>query len=116
MITLVCSFNMGIAIKKHRVDEPLQYLCLAVATNETMLLTMVYLLSTILTNIISNSATSILLWNVFSSIADEGGYSKTRIALALMMGCSSPFLSPAVSTNNCKYIFTHNTMIKCQLL
>ena len=94
MITLVCSFSMATAISNHRVDEPLKHFCLSIATNETMMLTIVYLLSTLLTNIISNNAAAILLWNIFSSLADEGGYSKTRIALALMMGCSSPFLSP----------------------
>jgi di/tricarboxylate transporter len=104
MITLVCSFSMAAAIDNHRVGEPLQHFCLSIATNETIMLTMVYLLSTVLTNIISNNAAAILLWSIFSHIANEAGYSKTRVALALMMGCSSPFLSPVGYQTNCKYI------------
>ena len=51
-------------------------------------------MSTILTNVISNNAAAILLWELFLKVALVEGFDTTRLALALMMGCSSAFLSP----------------------
>ena len=94
MITLICSYSMASAVRNHRVDTPLQAFCISIITNEAVFLGIVYIVSTILTNVISNNAAAILLWELFLKIALVEEFDTTRLALALMMGCSSAFLSP----------------------
>ena len=94
MITLICSYSMASAVRNHSVDTPLQAFCMSIITNEAVFLGTVYFVSTILTNVISNNAAAILLWELFLDVALIEGFDTTRLALALIMGCSSAFLSP----------------------
>ncbi len=98
MVTLCLSIPMAAMVERHNLDKPLargiSFLLSLAGGGEYFFLILTYLSCCILTNAISNTAAALLCWEIFLSVAKSNNFSVLRLAVVLMIGASSAFLSP----------------------
>lgn len=68
--------------------------------NKLFVLAVVFILTTLLTNIMMNTSTALLLTPIFFPIAVNIGLNPTAVAVAICVAASSPFLTPVGSGTN----------------
>lgn len=98
-IQLICTIGAAIALglalqKTGVVDQLVQLLLQIVAGNATLTLTVLLLLASLLTALVSNAATAVILFPVALGSSLELGVSPIPFMIALMVGASASFATP----------------------
>ncbi len=95
LITIGASFALGMALKKTGVAALLADSVLALSGGETwLILVMVYLCVSILTEAITNNGAAILMLPIALTITEQAGVAPEPFVLAIMMAASASFATP----------------------
>ncbi|WP_372742048.1 SLC13 family permease [Neptunomonas sp.] len=96
VITVIAaSFSLGTAMTKTgAADAIAQGMMFHEGLSPWILLAMVYILTAIFTEIITNNAAAILMFHIAMSIADQAGVSFMPFVIAVMFAASASFITP----------------------
>lgn len=96
VITVIAaSFSLGAAMTKTgAADMIAQLLMFRTDLSPWLLLAMVYLLTMVFTEIITNNAAAILMFPIAMSVAEQAGVSYMPFAIAVMFAASASFITP----------------------
>lgn len=96
VITVIAaSFSLGAAMTKTgAADTIAQWMMFYDDLSPWVLLAMVYILTAIFTEIITNNAAAILMFPIAMSIADQAGVSYMPFVIAVMFAASASFITP----------------------
>jgi di/tricarboxylate transporter len=95
LIVIACAFGLGAAVEKVGLASQLAEQALRLsANNPWFLLILIYLVTSILTEIITNNAAAIIMFPIAMSGAEALNVSETPFAVAVMIAASASFITP----------------------
>ena len=95
LVTIAASLALGRALDKSGAADAIASGVIGAAgTNPWIILAMVYLLTTLLTEIITNNAAAVLMFYVSLSASDTLGVDFKPFAITIMMAASASFATP----------------------
>lgn len=95
LLVISCAFGLGAAVQKVGLASLLAEQALSLSSNNPwLLLVMVYLVTAMLTEVITNNAAAIIMFPIAISGADALAVSETPFAVAVMIAASASFITP----------------------
>ncbi len=95
LLTIAMAFGLGMAIQKTGLAEiVVGGLRLYSDDNPWLLLTMIYVITVLLTEVVTNNAAAIVMFPVALGAAESGGLSPYPFLVAVMIAASASFLTP----------------------
>ncbi|MDQ7089668.1 MAG: SLC13 family permease [Methylococcales bacterium] len=95
LIVIACAFGVGAAVQKVGLASLLASQALHLADNNPwILLILIYLVTSILTEMITNNAAAIIMFPIAMSGAETLAVNETPFAVAVMIAASASFLTP----------------------
>ncbi|MCG8667847.1 MAG: SLC13 family permease [Pseudomonadales bacterium] len=95
LITIGAAFALGMALKKTGVAELIANSVLTVSAGEIwLMLVVVYICVSILTEVITNNGAAILMLPIALTVTDQAGIPHEPFVLAIMMAASASFATP----------------------
>ncbi|EKE76588.1 SLC13 family permease, partial [Gallaecimonas xiamenensis] len=95
VITIASSFALGTALQKTGVAGVIAHQLVALSGGKPwLLLILVYLAVSLLTEVITNNAAALVMLPIVVEITDKAGLAPTPFVFALMMAASASFATP----------------------
>ncbi|MDX9755568.1 MAG: SLC13 family permease [bacterium] len=95
LIVIACSFGIGIAMDKTGLAQLIAGSVIALAgDNPWVILALVYLVTTVFTEMITNNAAAVLVFPIALATAHNLGVNFMPFAIVIMMGASASFATP----------------------
>ena len=95
LLVIVAAFGIGNAMQKTGAAEFIATKMVGLAGgNPWLVLSMLYLTTSILTEMVTNNAAALILFPIAMAMADQMGVSVTPFVFAIMMGASASFATP----------------------
>ena len=95
LLVIACAFGLGAAIQKVGLSTLIVTQTMTLAgTNPFVLLGMIYLITVLLTETITNNAAAIVMFPIAVSTAESLGVNVTTFAVAVMIAASASFMTP----------------------
>jgi di/tricarboxylate transporter len=95
LIVIACAFGLGAAVEKVGLASQLAEKALLLsANNPWLLLILIYLVTSVLTEIITNNAAAIIMFPIAINGAEALNVSETPFAVAVMIAASASFITP----------------------
>ena len=95
LITIAASFSLGAALQKTGVSSFMAENIVSIsAGNAVLLLILIYITLSVLTEIITNNAAALLMLPLTLDIAEKASLNPEPFVLAIMMGASASFATP----------------------
>jgi len=95
LLVIACAFGLGAAIEKVGLSTLIVMQTMTIAgTNPLVLLAMIYLMTVLLTETITNNAAAIVMFPIAVSAAESLGVNVAPFAVAVMIAASASFMTP----------------------
>jgi len=95
LLVIACAFGLGAAIEKVGLSTLIVMQTMTIAgTNPLVLLAMIYLITVLLTETITNNAAAIVMFPIAVSAAESLGVNVAPFAVAVMIAASASFMTP----------------------
>ncbi len=95
LITIAASFALAVAMSKTGVSQWLvESLLGIVGATPLLALVLIYLITALLTELVTNNAAAVLMFSVSTELAGQLGVSFLPFVIAVMMAASASFLTP----------------------
>jgi di/tricarboxylate transporter len=95
LLVIIAAFGIGRAMEKTGAAAMIaKQMVGLVAGNPHLVLSMLYLTCSILTEMVTNNAAALILWPIAMSMATQMGVNFLPFAFAIMMGASASFATP----------------------
>ncbi len=95
LLVIIAAFGIGRAMEKTGAAEFIATQMVALGGGSPWaVLSMLYITTSILTEMVTNNAAALILWPIALAMANQMGVSWTPYAFAIMMGASASFATP----------------------
>lgn len=95
VLAIASAFALGKALDVTNATEFIAYEFIAFAgDNPWLVLACIYLLTSLLTEIVTNNAVAVLMFSISLTVANNLGVSHLPFVIAVMMGASASFATP----------------------
>ncbi len=95
LLVIIAAFGIGKAMEKTGAAEFIATQMVGLGGGSPwMVLSMLYITTSILTEMVTNNAAALILWPISLSMANQMGVSWMPFAFAIMMGASASFATP----------------------
>jgi di/tricarboxylate transporter len=95
LLVIIAAFGIGRAMEKTGAAAFIASQMVSLGGGSPwMVLSMLYLTTSILTEMVTNNAAALILWPIAAAMAGQLGVSWTPFAFAIMMGASASFATP----------------------
>lgn len=95
LITIACALGLGTALDKSGAANNIANAIIdSVGHNPYVLLIVIYLLTTVMTEMITNNAVAALMFPIAFTLADEAGFSPRPFIIAIALAASLSFVTP----------------------
>jgi di/tricarboxylate transporter len=95
LLVIIAAFGIGKAMEKTGAAEFIATQMVSLGGGSPwMALSMLYITTSILTEMVTNNAAALILWPIAYAMATQMGVSWTPFAFAIMMGASASFATP----------------------
>jgi di/tricarboxylate transporter len=95
LLVIIAAFGIGKAMEKTGAAAFIAHFMVGLGGGSPwMALSMLYITTSILTEMVTNNAAALILWPISLAMANQMGVSWTPFAFAIMMGASASFATP----------------------
>ncbi|EPC04143.1 potassium transporter TrkA [Litchfieldella anticariensis FP35 = DSM 16096] len=94
LIVIAASFALGAAMTKTGAAQAIAGLLVGGVASPWVALALVYALTVLFTELITNNAAAVLMFPVATAVADQLGVNAIPFAIAIMMAASASFMTP----------------------
>lgn len=95
IVIIACSFALGLAIEKTQVAKLVaQLMMLSVSNDPWGTLAVIYVLTVLATELLTNNAAAVLMFPIGVAAARQLGVSELPFVMSVMVGASAGFISP----------------------
>lgn len=94
LVVIAASFSLGAAMTKSGAAELIASQLIALGHSPWMMLALVYLLTVVFTELITNNAAAVMMFPIAISIADQLGVNYMPFVIAIMIAASASFITP----------------------
>lgn len=94
LVVIAASFALGAAMTQSGAAQTIAGLLVDSDMSPWLALAMVYLLTTLFTEVITNNAAAVLMFPIAMSVADQLGVNFMPFAIAIMFAASASFITP----------------------
>ncbi len=95
LLVIIAAFGIGKAMEKTGAAEFIATQMVGLGGGSPkMVLSMLYITTSILTEMVTNNAAALILWPISLAMANQMGVSWMPFAFAIMMGASASFATP----------------------
>lgn len=95
IVIIACSFALGLAIEKTQVATVVAQLMMQMVSNDPwMTLAIIYILTVLATELLTNNAAAVLMFPIGIAAARQLGVNELPFVMSIMVGASAGFISP----------------------